>query len=162
MLKLYEYDEKLANLLALDLDRAVDIETGEILTAEAVNDLLIERNAKIEGCMLFYLEQDAEEKALDAEIKKLTARKKTVTAKKNWVKNYVAASLNGEKFETPRVKGYWRKSESVTIDVPAQELPEEYLRIKAEPDKTSIGAALKKGISIPGASIVVNNNLIIK
>ena len=79
MLKLYEYDEKLANLLALDLDRAVDTETGEILTAEAVNDLLIERNAKIEGCMLFYLEQDAEEKALDAEIKKLTARKKTVT-----------------------------------------------------------------------------------
>lgn len=70
--------------------------------------------------------------------------------------------MNGEKFETPRVKGYWRKSESVTIDVPAQELPEEYLRIKAEPDKTSIGAALKKGISIPGASIVVNNNLIIK
>ena len=53
MLKLYEYDEKLANLLALDLDRAVDTETGEILTAEAVNNLLIERNAKIEGCMLF-------------------------------------------------------------------------------------------------------------
>lgn len=77
MLKLYEYDEKLANLLALDLDRAVDTETGEILTAEAVNNLLIERNAKIEGCMLFYLEQDAEEKALDAEIKKLTARKKS-------------------------------------------------------------------------------------
>ena len=162
MLRLYEYDEKLANLLALDLERAVDVETGEILTAEEVNNLVMERNAKIEGCMLFYLERDAEEAALDAEIKKLTARKKAITAKKNWIKAYVAASLNGEKFETPRVKGYYRKSEAVSIDVPVEKLPEEYLRIKAEPDKTSIGAALKKGIEIPGASIVVKNNLIIK
>ena len=162
MLRLYEYDEKLANLLALDLERSVDTETGEILTAEEVNNLVMERNAKIEGCMLFYLERDAEEAALDAEIKKLTARKKAISRKKEWIKNYVAASLNGEKFETPRVKGYYRKSESVSIDGPVEQLPEEYLRIKAEPDKTSIGAALKKGIEIPGASIVIKNNLIIK
>lgn len=162
MLRLYEYDEKLANLLALDFERAVDTETGEILSVEEVNKLAMERKAKIEGCMLFYLEREAEEAALDAEIKKLTARKKAIAAKKNWIKAYVAASLNGEKFETPRVKGYYRKSETVAIDVPAEKLPEEYLRIKAEPDKTSIGAALKKGIKIPGASIVVKNNLIIK
>lgn len=162
MLKLYEYDEKLANLLALDLERAVDTETGEILTAEEVDNLVMERNAKIEGCMLFYLECQAEEAALDTEIKKLTARKKAIGKKKDWVKGYVDTSLNGEKFETLRVKSYYRKSESVSIDVPVEQLPEEYLRIKAEPDKTSIGAALKNGIEIPGVSIMVKNNLIIK
>ena len=77
MLRLYEYDEKLANLLALDFERAVDTETGEILSVEEVNKLAMERKAKIEGCMLFYLEREAEEAALDAEIKKLTARKKS-------------------------------------------------------------------------------------
>ena len=122
----------------------------------------MERNAKIEGCMLFYLECQAEEAALDTEIKKLTARKKAIGKKKDWVKGYVDTSLNGEKFETLRVKSYYRKSESVSIDVPVEQLPEEYLRIKAEPDKTSIGAALKNGIEIPGVSIMVKNNLIIK
>lgn len=162
MLKLHEYPVALRNLLELDTERFVDTETGEILTKEAVDNLKIEFGKKIEGCMLFYLEQKSEAKAIDAELKRLTAMKKSKVNKMEWIKNYVDSALQGQNYKTPLVKGFYRKSESVSIDVPAQELPEEYLRIKAEPDKTSIGAALKKGIKIPGASIVVKNNLIIK
>lgn len=162
MLKLHEYPEALRNLLELDTERYVDAETGEILTKEAVDNLKIEFGKKIEGCMLFYLEQKSEAEAIDAEIKRLTAMKKSKSNKMEWLKNYIDSALQGQSYKTPLVKGYYRKSEMVAIDVPAEKLPEEYLRIKAEPDKTSIGAALKKGIEIPGASIVVKNNLIIK
>lgn len=158
-MKLYDIDRQLERLLELDTERMVDTETGEILTAEAVNELHIEREAKIEGCICFYKAQKAEADALDAEIKKLTARKKAATNKMDWIKNYVAASLNGETFKTARATARYRKSTSVEVACKPEELPEKFQKVTIDADKKALKEALDNGENITGVTIVTNNNI---
>ena len=53
-MKLYEMNQQLERLLELDTERMVDTETGEILTAEDIDQLKIDRVEKIEGCLVVY------------------------------------------------------------------------------------------------------------
>ena len=71
-MKLYEIDQQLERLLELDTERMVDTETGEILTAEDIDKLQMDRAEKIEGCLLVIKNKLAEADAIDVEMKKLT------------------------------------------------------------------------------------------
>lgn len=72
-MKLYEINEQLESLLMIG-DEYVDTSTGEVLMKEAVDELRMEKEAKIEGCLLFVKNMTAEAEAIKAEIDKLTAR----------------------------------------------------------------------------------------
>lgn len=51
-----------------------------------------------------------------------------------------------------------RKSESVKVDIPAEQLPKKYRKIKVEADKKLIKEDLKNGKKIKGCSIEENQN----
>ena len=89
-MKLYEINQQLERLLELDTERMVDTETGEILTAEDIDQLKMDRVEKIEGCLVVYKNKMAETAAIEEEIKRLTERKATLKNKAQWLKGYVA------------------------------------------------------------------------
>ena len=161
----------MANLFEIDaaimaaMDRCVDPETGEI-DGEVYTELealQMERDRKIENiaCWVKNLRSDADE--LKAEAKAMSDRAKAKERKAESLTKYLAAVLDGQKFETARAAINWRKSKSVRIEF-GTELPEEYIRRKVteEPDKTAIKAALVAGKSIEGCELVETNNISIK
>ena len=153
-MNLYEIDNAIMN--------CVDMETGEIVDMEALEDLQMERDQKIEniGCWIKNLLADA--KALKEEKDNLAARQKAAENKAASLKAYLSSYLNGEKFKTAKVSISYRKSDSVNIAEGAV-IPEEYLKYsEPTPDKIGLKAALKAGEKIQGISLVTSNNIQIK
>nr|DAH42072.1 MAG TPA: resistance protein [Caudoviricetes sp.] len=153
-MNLYEIDSAIMD--------CVDMETGEIIDMEALEDLQMERDQKIEniGCWIKNLLADA--KALKEENDNLAARQKTAENKAASLKAYLSSYLNGEKFKTAKVAISYRKSDSVDIAEGAV-IPEEYLKYSdPTPDKIGLKAALKAGEEFPGISIVTSSNIQIK
>lgn len=163
-MKLYEINEQLEHLLELDSGNVVDLTTGEILTAEQVDELMMAREEKIEGCLLFIKNKLAEAEALKGEIEKLTARMKACKTKADWAKQYVQDALKGEKFATSKVAVSYGKTKSVQITCEEETLPDEFIRTKLikEADKTALKKALEAGLELPGVTLVEKQTLRIK
>ena len=73
----------------------------------------------------------------------------------------MASDLNGEKFATEKVEVRWKKSKSVEI-LDESLVPEEYKTFKTVESisKTAIKKAIdKEGLDIPGARLLINNNM---
>lgn len=153
-MNLYEIDSAIMD--------CVDMETGEIIDMEALEDLQMKRDQKIEniGCWIKNLLADA--KALKEEKDNLAARQKAAENKAASLKAFLSSYLNGEKFKTAKVAISYRKSDSVDIAEGAV-IPEEYLKYSdPTPDKIGLKAALKAGEKFPGISIVTSSNIQIK
>ena len=82
---LYEIDEKIVNGIK------IDPETGEVLNADEIDALQMERDAKIENIALWIKDLKAESDALKGEIDVLTERKKVTDNKVKSLSSY----LNG-------------------------------------------------------------------
>lgn len=147
-------------------DAAVDPETGEIVKEEALEELKNlqeQREPILEGTLMCIKENEALDEAIGAEIKALSERRASIRRKANAMKEYVANSLAGEKFETARVKVSWRKSQVAEYTGVIEDLPEECIRYATpEVNKTELKKLLKAGAEIPGAKLVTNNNMQIK
>jgi len=148
-------------------DAAIDPETGEISddSYSVIEQLEMERDAKIEniGCWIKNLEADAA--AIKAEAKAMSDRAKAAEKKAEGLRGYLAAVLAGEKWNSPKVAISWRKSVAVEIDeAELPELPEQYVRrkVSVEADKTAIKEALKAGEQIEGCRLVERQNISIK
>lgn len=160
-MKLYEINEQLENLLMIG-DEYVDTTTGEVLTKEIVDELNMAKEEKIEGCILFVKNMNAEAAAIKEEIDKLTARMKTCKNKAEWCKEYVQNFLDGEKFKTAKVQVSYGKSVAVEIDIDAEDLPREFVTVEYKPDKKAIKDALQSGVTVEGARIVEKRTMRIK
>lgn len=154
----------MANLFQIDqaILECVDLETGEIVDLERLQDLAMEKDAKIENTALWYknLLSDAaqykEQKDYFADLEK-KAKKKAES-----LKAYLSAYLAGEKFETVRAKIRFTKSEQTIID-DLDLIPEEFLKFKdPEPDLTALKKAIKEGREIDGVHIEEKKNIQIK
>ena len=163
MKPLYEID---AAILA-----AVDQETGEILDAEKLDALQMEREQKLEGVALWIKDLKAEAEAVKAEADKLNARKKALDNKIDGLKNWLLYALNGEKLKTARCNVYQTHSQKLNVpDEPGLisflqtlEEPEKFLRFKdPELKKDDIKKALKEGTIIPGAALEETESVVIK
>ena len=159
---LYEIDEALLD--------CIDTETGEILDFEQLDKLQIERDAKIENIALFIKSLKADAEAIKAEEKRLAERRKAKENRAEWLKDYLYNALNGEQFETPRVRLSFRGSEAVDITdefAVVEYLEKNYVE-KAltysmpKISKAVVGELLREGKEIPGAVLKQNNNLQIK
>lgn len=159
---LYEIEAQMQALL----DGQVDEETGEIVCdMDALEQLMLARDTKIENIACYIKNLTAETTAIREEEKALAKRRQTEERHAERLKTFLAAKLNGEKINTPRVAISWRRSEQVDIspDFFSDDRNEQYLRYKdPEPDKTAIKAALKAGETIPGAELITNLNMQIK
>lgn len=160
-MNLYEIN---ADLVAA-FEAAVDQETGEVLNEDALDEfygLQMAWDEKIENIACYIKNLKADAAALKAEKDALAARQKVAERKAERLSRYLSLALNGNKYESPRAKITWRKSESVEI-ADITQIPEEYLTCAAPTaNKVDLKAALKAGKEIPGAALVQNMNMSIK
>ena len=153
-MNIYQIDEQILE--------CIDIETGEIIDTDRLDNLYMERDKKIENVALWCKELKAEIDALANEIKSLTGRKTADQNKLESLKRYLDYALDGDKFKTTKVSIGYRKSESVEITNIGL-LDDCYLRMKdPEPDKASIKKALKDGKEVNGANLVTELKIQIK
>ena len=158
-MSIYEIDDAIMSL--------VDMETGEIEDEKRFDELKMERTQKIENTGCYYKNLMAEAKAMKEEEVNLTRRRKSIENKAERIKNLLAYALNGDKFESPKVRCSYRKAKSVQVDdgfvAWAEEHAADLLTFKEPvPNRTAIKAALEDGREIEHAEIVTNERLQVK
>lgn len=155
MLRMYEIKEELRNI--------VDEETGEILD-ETRFDALIQEERDIEMLALFCKETKAEIETIENEIAKLQARKNGAEQRNGALREYLKYRLAGEKFKTPLVSVFYKKSESVEqLSNDIYFYPKEYLRYKEpELNKTKAKEDLKAGMLIDGLKLKESISMVIR
>lgn len=163
---LYELSEAIRNFKF-----EIDEETGEITNIDELNDIKMEFNEKNENIIRYIKNLDAESEAIRNEEKALAERRKSKENKIEWLKKYLAATMeiNGkDKLEYTSGVASFRKSKAVEVDnefVKWALLNNEnqYLTMKEPtPNKTEIKNAITNGLEIPFARIIENKNLGIK
>ena len=145
----------------------VDIETGEIIDAEQLDKLQMERDTKLENVACWIKDLKAEAEALKNEKQALAERQKVAENKAESLKKWLAYALQGEKFKTTKCAISFRKTEAVEVtDEGLNNLMKEHdelLTYKApEPNKTAIKQAIKDGLNVAGVQLVQNISTIIK
>lgn len=157
MAKLFEIDRAIMD--------CIDQETGEIIDLERLNELQIERDAKIKNVAQWYrnLMDDAESFKKNKEYfaEKEKAAKNKAESLKDWL-NY---ALKGNKFvaDDKTVAISYRKSE--TIEIPDEAIiPRKYQKVEkiVKIDKIAIKEAIKSGLKVKGAELVERQNIQIK
>ena len=146
-------------------DLEIDDETGEILNASALEQLQMDRDAKLKNCVFYYKNLIAEAEALKAEKLKLARRQAIAEKKAERMKQYLDFCLDGEEFKPSddvRVRISYRKSEVVECD-DWTKVSDNYLRHRdPEPDRAKIKKAIKAGIEVKGCRLVEKQNIQIK
>ena len=157
MAKLYELVREIE-----DFEFIIDEETGEILNANDLDKLELEKNEKIEQLCLWQKNLKSDAAAYKAEADSFKKKQKAAENKAESIKNHIEYILSGEKFKTDRVTVSYRKSEQVEcLDMSL--VDDDYLRFKEpELDKTKIKKALKDGIKVGGCMLVEKQNMQIK
>lgn len=145
-------------------DAAIDAETGEIIDEKALylfESLQLDRNKKIENtaCLIKNIKADAE--ALKTEAAKLTARQRAAENRAKWLQSYLEQIMNGEKFKSSKAVITYMTYKSVQVD-DLDSIPDEFKRVKIEPNKVDIKEAIKDGKDVPGASLVSKTSMVVK
>ena len=158
-MKLYEIDNAILE--------CIDMETGEVIDAEKLDALNMERDVKIENVVLWIKDLKAEAEAIKAEKLALAERQKIAENKVESLKKWVAYALGGQKFSTAKCAVSFRNTESVEVTEEGLEAlmkeHDELLTYKApEPNKKAIKDAIKDGLSVAGVQLVQNVSTIIK
>lgn len=151
MASLYQIDQGILECL--------DAETGEVVDAEKLNELVMEKNQKIENVALWIKNLQADALAYKAEKDNFAARQKAAENKVDSLKAWLEKALQGEKFSSTRCIVSWKPSEAVKF-TDESIIPEEYLvkTITCRPDKAAIKGAIKSGLEVKGAELVRNLN----
>lgn len=149
-------EEELFN--SIDEDGCVD---PQIL--ERYSQMCELRDEKFEQVVLCNKNDEALLNALKAEDKTLKERISVIENRIKWRKGFLTTILDGNKFETSKVKVSFRKSDSVVVD-DIEALPEIYKKVKIETsaDKAAIKPLLKNGQTIGGVHLETSLNIQIK
>ena len=165
-MKLYElvsdFNEFMARVEEGDVPEEAIVDTLESI------ELAIEAKADNLACFLKNL--DAEITAIKTEENRLAERRRSKEKTYARVKEYLAENLQRagiDKMETIRAKITFRKSEAVEVDKSFVEWAEkgrdDLLTYSApKPNKSAIKELLESGEEIPGARIVISQNLQLK
>ena len=143
-----------------EIENCVDFQTGEI-DVERLSELEIARDEKIQNSALFIKNLRADAEAFKKEKLEFAKRQKQAEMKVNQLKYYLSKCLDGNKFETDKVKISFRKSESVEIDESLFD-DDRFFEMERKYNLSDIKKALKKGERIDGAEIVESQNIQIK
>ena len=153
-MRLYEIDEAILS--------CIDPESGEIIDAEKLDALQIERDEKLENVALWIKDLTAEAEALKAEKQAFAERQKAAETKAESLKKWLSKALEGEKFKTTKVAVSFRKTQSVQVS-DIWELEEKFVKVP-EPtaDKAAIKAAIKAGEDVKGAVLIDSVSISVK
>ena len=153
-MRLYEIDEAILS--------CIDTETGEILDADKLNALQIEREEKLENVALWIKDLTAEAAALKAEKQAFADRQKAAENKAESLKKWLTEALAGEKFKTTRVAVSFRKTKSVQVE-DIWKLDDSFVKYaEPTPDKAAIKKAIEAGQEVAGATLVENVSISVK
>ena len=152
-MNLYEIDRE---ILA-----CIDYETGEILDAQRLEMLEMEKEKKIENIGLWIKNLEAEAEALKKEKDSFAAREKSAKNKIESLKKYLENALQGQKFQTTKCAISFRASETLEMSEKA-EIPEEFRKYSFDLDKTKMKEALKNGANYKGFWLQKNQKIQIK
>lgn len=154
---LKDITDKIEALVPMDAG-AVDADTGEFFGMEELEALEAARTDKINGVIITIknLRANAAMHKAEADAQKAMADESTRRAE--WLEGYLRNIMNGEKFESQFGKVSYTTSYQTRIACGLEEIPSEYLRIKAEADKTKLKKAIQGGAEIAGVTVekVVN------
>lgn len=160
-MKLYEIDKAIMD--------CVDSESGEIVDFEKLNALSMARDKKLEGVGIAIKNLTAEAKAIREEEKNLAERRKSLENKAEGYKQWLSEVLNGDKFETSKVRCSFRKSSKVTVNeerfgvwAVSQDREELLIFSVPKPNKIKLKEVLLSGENIPGAAIEETLSLSVK
>jgi len=145
------------------LEAAIEAAGGELFPElEAMLHLLSNaKSDKLQALVKLIKKTDADDMVIDHEIVRLRTLQKTNKTKREQLERLVKVILvEGEKWQDGADKISWRESKSVEV-VEGVVLPDVYYRTKivTEVDKVKLGADLKGGAVVPGASLVTKLNL---
>lgn len=156
-MKLYEIDEQIDRLLEMQWDNGLSDEDIQ----DTLNSLLMDKYDKCVNVSLAIKNLKKSIEVFEAEEKRLNARRKSMEKKVEWLKGYLASSLQGEQIDDPRVRVYYGTSNELVIDT--ENIPEEYV-IHQEPkiDKARMKADVKNGREIDGVHIEEKKYIVVK
>ncbi len=149
-----------------DIDNAilscVDMETGEIIDAEKLDELKMEKERKIRNIACWVKELNAEAEALKKQKDAFAAREKAAKNKAEGLKAYLSSYLDGKEAKGTEYQISFRASQATEITdeeviPPAYRIPQ-----PDKLDKAGILTALKGGTVIPGAQLIERKNIQIK
>ena len=147
-----------------DIDNAilscVDMETGEIIDAEKLDELKMEKERKIRNIACWVKELNAEAEALQKDA--FAAREKAAKNKAEGLKAYLSSYLGGKEAKGTEYQISFRASQATEITdeeviPPAYRIPQ-----PDKLDKDGLLKALKGGAVIPGAQLIERKNIQIK
>ena len=159
-MKLYEINNAILE--------CIDFDTGEIIDIDKLNELQLEREAKIENVALWIKDLKAEAEAIKVEKLALADRQRVAENKAESLKKWLAYALHGEKFKTAKCAVSFRNTECVEVtDEGLEELMANYDELLTykdpEPNKKAIKDAIKNdGLNVQGVQLVQNVSTIIK
>ncbi len=151
---LYEIDKAITDL--------ADPETGEITDFEALDNLQMARDQKIENIACYYKNLVSDAEAIKAEKEALAERQKVAENKAARLKEYLSYALHGGEVLHAEMRGDVPKDHFRKCGQPFRrhqwaELNghKECIRYKApEISKSELGKVLKAGQEVPGAVLV--------
>ena len=128
-------------------------------TTDLIAELQIARDDKLEALGCVIKNKKAEAEAIKAEADILAKRKKSLDREVDSLEKYVSMMLNGQPFESAKVKFSFRESEQVIID-DDKKLARIWFRkvVKFEPNKDAIKEAIKAGKKVRFAHIEKRQN----
>lgn len=153
-MNLYEINNEIQNL--------INPETGEVSDYDKLVEMNLALETKKENIALYIKNLTAEADAIKTEVDSLTEREKAKRTHIEKLTEYLSRFLEGQKFETARVKCCYRKSTVCEIDDESVLMIKYPLYAKPQPPKIAkaeIKTALKNGIEIDGARLVDKLNL---
>ena len=170
-MNLYQINAEIEQLEnAVEDGLLIDEETGELLTLEdALDQLRMERTAKMENIALWCKNLASDAAALKAEEDNLAKRRRAAEAKLARLKAYLLGAMTQA---DGRVIPFHGTKAVVTVrnNAPSVKISDEALlpmefkiqKIETVPDKKSIAEVLKRGIEVPGAHFERTRSVMIK
>lgn len=157
MATLYELNQKIERF-----EFQIDEETGEILNADELDQIELERDEKLENIGLWIKNLTSDADAYKREKENFAEKERVAKNKVESLKKYLNFVLNGDTFKSDRVNISYRKSSAIHI-IDEYIIPKKYF-VKQEPklDKAAIRDAIKSGKKVKGAEIVEKQNIQIK
>lgn len=162
MSTLYEIDKSILECF--------DEESGEVLDAERLDALMMERETKIESVVLWVKNLLSDADAFKVEKEAFAARERAARNKADRLKEWLKAATECKKFSTTRVQLNFRKSEALEVAdedaficwAIANERDDLLTFAKPTVNKPAIKRSIGAGETFDGVEIVEKQNLQIK
>lgn len=154
----------MANLYEIDtqITECFDADTGELLDAEKLENLMIEKENKIENVALWIKNLKADAAMYKAEKTAFAERQAAAERKAESLTMWLKNALDGQKFKTEKTEVNFRKTQKVEV-IDIWELNEDYVKYSdPTPDKAAIKRAIKAGEDVKGAKLIDDISISIK